>query len=260
MTIYQPLDLLPIGGVFVLTAVLLFLSAEAGYVFGRRRRGRWPDRTESGVGSMVGASLALLGFLLAFTTGVALNIFNERLRLVVSEANAIGTTYLRAAYLDEPISTESRRLLREYVDLRLAALDRAQRAAAVARSEQIHSELWSLAVEVARESPTPTTALYVSALNEVIDLHAVRLNMELGIRVPPVIVLGLYLVAMFTMVLIGIHGSYAEKRNLLALAVMIVILSVVFLLVVELDRSHQGLVRIPQDALIDLQRQMQAGP
>ncbi len=260
MAMFQPLDLLPIGGVFVLTAGLLFLFAEAGYLFGKRMRGRWPDRTESGVGSMVGASLALLGFLLAFVTGVALNIFNERLHLVVSEANAIGTTYLRGAYLDEPISTESRQLLREYVDLRLAALDRAQRTAAVARSERIHSELWSLAVEFARESPTPTTALYISALNELIDLHAKRLNMELGIRVPPVIVFGLYLVAMFTMVLIGIHGSYAEKRNLLALAVMIVILSVVFLLVVELDRSHQGLIRIPQNALLDLQRQMQAGP
>jgi len=260
MAMYQPLDLLPTWGVFILTAVLLFLSAEAGYLLGRRMRYRWPDRTESGVGSMVGASLALLGFLLAFITGVALNIFNGRLQLVVSEANAIGTTYLRAAYLDEPISTESRRLLREYVDLRLAALDGAQRAEAIARSTQIHDELWSLAVEVARETPTPTAALYISALNELIDLHTERVNMELGIRVPPVIVLGLYLVAMFTMVLIGIHGSYSEKRNLLALVVMIIILSVVFLLVVELDRSHQGLLRIPQDALIDLQRQMQAGP
>jgi hypothetical protein len=260
MLISQPLDLFPIGWVLVLTSVVLFLSAEAGYLLGKRLRKRWPDRSESGVGAMVGASLALLGFLLAFITSVAVNIFNERLQLVVAEANAIGTTYLRAGYIGEPMSTESRQLLREYVDMRLAGVDRNRLDAVVTRSEQIHDELWSRAEVVARETPSPTIALYIASLNEVIDLHTERLNIELGIRVPPVIVFGLYLVAVFTMMLIGIHGSYSEKRNLLALVVMIVILSVVFLLVVELDRSHQGLIKIPQKALLDLQRHIQAGP
>ena len=72
---------------------------------------------------MLGAALALLGFLLAFVTSIAIGNFNQRRHLVVLEANAIRTTYLRAGYLTEPYGTQSRELLREYVSLRLEALD-----------------------------------------------------------------------------------------------------------------------------------------
>lgn len=256
----QPLDLLPIWGVYVFTVGVLLLSLEGGYRLGNFSQQRWPDRSESGVGTMVGASLAFLGFLLAFITGIAVNIFNGRLQLVIKEANAISTTYLRAGYLEEPYSIESRQLLREYVDMRLAAVDRNRREAAIARSEEIHQELWSLAEIVAKNSPTPTTSIYISALNEVIDLHTERINMELGIRVPPTILLGVYLVAMLTMLLIGVHGSYSGKRNFLALVTMVLILSMVFLVIVDLDRSQQGLLRVSQKALIDLQRQIHLGP
>ena len=57
---------------------------------------------------VVGAALALLGFLLAFVTGIALDNFNQRRQLVVLEADVIGTTYLRAGYLPAPYSGDSR--------------------------------------------------------------------------------------------------------------------------------------------------------
>ena len=257
---YQPLDSLPIFGVFILTIILLVIAIEAGFRLGKQVQKRWPDHSAEGVGVMVGASLALLGFFLAFTTGIAVNIFNQRIQLVISEANAIGTTYLRAGYLDEPYSSESRQLLREYVDVRLSALERPKLAAAIARSEDIHHELWSRAEIIAKANPTPTIALYIASLNEVIDLHTERLNMELKIRVPATIMGGLYLVAVFTMVLIGVQSCYSDKRNYLALIVLIIILSLVFVLIVDLDRSQQGTLTIPNKALIDLQRQIRAAP
>jgi hypothetical protein len=151
-------------------------------------------------------------------------------------------------------------LLVEYVDQRLAALDRSQLDDAIARSEQIHTELWRDAETLARTDPTPVTALYISSLNEVIDLHAERVNLELGFRVPPSLVQGVFLVAVLTMLLLGVHASYAEKRNLLVLVIMILILATVLVIIIDLDRSQQGLLRIPQDALIDLQRQFQSNP
>ena len=96
--------------------------------------------------------------------------------------------------------------------------------------------LWRRAEIVARESPLPTISIYISALNEVIDLHSERVNLELGVRLPPTTVLGLYLVGILTMVLIGLHNSYEGQRNLVALVAMILILSMVFLLIVDLDR------------------------
>ena len=75
---FQPLDLLPIWGVYLLTVVVLLLAFEAGYQSGVAILKRRPDQAESGVGTMVGASLAFLGFMLAFIIGIAVNIFNER--------------------------------------------------------------------------------------------------------------------------------------------------------------------------------------
>ncbi len=260
MSSYQPLDLLPIWGVFIFTIILLLLTDQAGYQLGRLLRNHWPDRSESSVGAMVGASLAFLGFLLAFITGVAVNIFIERRQLVIQEANAIGTVYLRAGYLDEPYSTKSRKLLREYVDARLVAFSSGEKQAALTRSEQIQTELWSQAETVARNSPTPTISLYITSLNEVIDLGTERLNAELGIRVPPIILLGIYLVATLTMLLIGIQSSYAGSLNYIALVIMIIILAIVILIIVDLDRSRQGLIQVPQKALLDLQQQLQNIP
>jgi hypothetical protein len=209
---------------------------------------------------MVGAALALLGFLLAFVTSIAIGVFNDRRQLVISEANAIGTTYLRAGLLSEPVALESRQLLREYVEMRLAALDRSQLDRAISRSEEIHDELWIRAEAEGKANPVPTVALYIASLNEVIDLHSLRINAELGFRVPPTIVWGLYIVAVLTMALVGLHSCYSEKRNLISQVIMILILSVAFMLIIDLDRSQQGLLRIPQKALMDLQQTLNRGP
>jgi positive regulator of sigma E activity len=100
--------------------------------------------------------------------------------------------------------------------------------------------------------------LYISALNEVIDRHAERVTVGLAIRVPPTVLLGVYVVALFAMFLVGVQTGYGERRNYLALVVLVLILSVVFLLIVDLDRSQEGLLRVNQQAMIDLQRQLNA--
>jgi len=256
----QPLDHLPIWGVYLLTVFVLYISIEAGFRFGFSTQKRRPDHAESGVGVMVGASMAFLGFLLAFIVGIAINIYNERRALVVEEANTIGTTYLRADYLEEPLSTESPQLLREYVDMRLAALDRNKLTGSIARSEEIHQELWNQAVTLAKNNPTPTTALYLSSLNELIDIHSKRVNAQLEVRVPPAILLGLYLVALLSMVLIGINDSYSGNRSFIALFVMVLILSLVFMLITDLERSSQGFMQVSQQPLIDLQQQLRLKP
>ena len=252
----QQLDRLPMWAIYVLTVIFLFLAAEAGFRLGKSVQKRWPDQAQAGVGTVVGAALALLGFLLAFVTSIAIGNFNQRRQLVVSEANAIGTTYLRAGYLADPYGVETRKLLREYVNLRIKALDPAATKSAIARSEQIHDELWLMAEEIAKENNASTISLYLSSLNEVIDLHTERISAELGFRVPPIMVLGLYVVAAMTMILIGVYDSYREKHNLIALIMMVLIVSVVFWVIIDTDRSNVGLFQIPQEALIDLQQRL----
>jgi hypothetical protein len=260
LNISQLFDQLPIEFIYILTVLVLLLALEGGYRLGGYFQKRWPDQSASDVNTMVGASLAFLGFLLAFIIGMAVSLFNERLHLVIDEANDIGTTYLRAGYLEEPISSESRKLLREYVDQRLALIDPAQMDQAVARSEQIQTELWKWAEVLAKEYPNPVTSLYIAALNEMIDIHTERLVIRFYVRIPQSVMIGVYIVAVLTMILIGVQGSYTGRRNYLALFLMVLILSMVFLIIIDLDRPNQGLIRIPQNALIDLQRQIRSQP
>jgi hypothetical protein len=116
---------------------------------------------ETPVGAIIAAILGLLAFLLAFTFGMAASRFDTRRELVLDEANAIGTTYLRAALLPEPHRTEIRSLLRDYVDLRLQAAQPEMTVPALAGSEELQGRLWAQAVIVGEKNPTPITGLFI---------------------------------------------------------------------------------------------------
>src|SRR5476651_1818526 len=142
MPIFGPMDYLPLWGLFAATVFLVGLSIEAGYRLGQYRRRSSEEEKEAPVGAIVGATLGLLGFILAFTFGMAASRFDARRQIVVEEANAIGTTYLRAGLLPDGRAVKVRKLLTEYVDARLEAvqsgdIDKAQR-----RSDELHGELW----------------------------------------------------------------------------------------------------------------------
>ena len=254
----HPIDNLPIWGIYLLTITILFVCIQIGYRLGLYIQKRWHDHSKEAVSMMVAASLAFLGFLLALVSSIAMDIFHNRLLLVIKEANVIGTTYLRTDFLEEPYASESRNLLSEYVDSRVSNLDLAHIDIAINHAEKIQNELWQRATNYAKNNPSPITGLYISSLNDLIDVNIERINTELSIRVPPAFMQGLYLVAMMTMLMIGLHNSYSEKQNYLSHLLLVLILSIVFLVIFDLDRSHQGLLRVPQKALLDLQLSLQA--
>ena len=141
----QPLDLLPIWAVYLLTVLLGLLVIEAGQFAGRywAKRAKAHQRQIANIDTLVGATLSLLAFLLVFMIGIASTRFDTRRHLVIAEANAIGTTYLRAGFLDEPYRTGVRNLLRDYVAVRLeAAADSSKLSEMRARAETIQTELW----------------------------------------------------------------------------------------------------------------------
>jgi hypothetical protein len=253
----QFLDMLPLWGVLLVTVLIFLLAIEVGYRLGKLWQRRTHAEKKGPLDVITGGTLALLVFLLAFVTSMAVSRFDVRRGLVVDEANAIGTTYLRAGYLDEPYRTDSRNLSREYVDSRLDGLNPAKLAGALARSEQIHNELWSQAEAVARNSPqSPVVAIYIQSLNEVIDLHTKRVTAGLHSRVPEGVWFDVYDLAILAMVLVGMRSSYGERRNWLGLLALVLVVSAVLLPIVDLDRPQEGLLRVSQQALLGLQRQL----
>ena len=249
---HEPLDMLPLWALFAITIVLVLLAVEAGFWLGKWRQRRAEHEKETPVGAIVGAILGLLAFMLAFTFGMAASRFETRRELVLEEANAIGTTYLRAALLPEPHRTEIRTMLREYVDLRLEAVQPETIMAALARSEELQGRLWEQAVSVAEKSPTPITGLFIQSLNDVIDLHAKRVTMGARNRIPFTIWAALYFTAIFTMAGVGYYSGLTCTTRTLATLALVLTFSGILWLIADLDRPQQGLLRVSQQAMIDL--------
>ena len=252
-----PLDLLPIWGVFLATVAVVLLAVEGGFRLGQYRRRRSEQEDRPPVGEMVAATLALLAFMLAFTFGLAASRFDVRRGLVIDEANAIGTTYLRAGLLPEPHRSDVRSLLREYVDVRLEAVQPGKLSRSIGRSEELHARLWAHAVAVGEKNPgSIVVGLFIASLNEVIDLHAKRLALGVRNRIPGTIWAALYFVAIIGTSVMGYHAGLAGSGRSLAILPLVLAFSVVITLIADLDRPQEGFLRVGQQPMIDLQRTM----
>lgn len=248
-----PLDILPIWAVFVATVAAVLLGIEGGFRLGRYRRRRSELEDKPPVGEMVAATLALLAFMLAFTFGLAASRFDVRRGLVIEEANAIGTTYLRAALLSEPHRTGVRTLLREYVDVRLEAVEPGRLKQSISRSEELHARLWAHAVEAGEKNPgSIVVGLFIGSLNELIDLHTKRLALGPRNRIPGVIWATLYFMAMIGTSVMGYHAGLAGSGRTLAILSLVLAFSAVMTLVADLDRPQEGLLRVSQQAMAGL--------
>ena len=252
------LDALPIWTVFPITVVIGALSVELGCRVARSRKRRHPNEAEAPAAPIVAATLGLLAFMLAFTFGIAAARFEERRQVVLSEANAISTAYLRGALLPEPMATDSRNLLREYVDVRLAAADPAKTDEAISKSEALHRRLWAQAVAATQKERSAISSLFAQSLNEVINLHERRLIAGLYSRVPGAIWLGLYSLFVLSMGVLGYHDGSAGTRRSLAVFGLIVAFATVLVLITDLDRPGQGMLRVSQQSMIDVRKSMAA--
>ena len=251
------LDPFPLWGLFLGTVIGVFLAVEVGFRLARYRRQRSEEEKEAPVGGMVGATLGLLAFMLAFTFSLAASRFDARREIVLDEANAIGTTYLRAATLPVPIAAEMRNLLREYVEARLQGAQAGQVAQAIAKSEELHGRLWAQAMAAVEKDRSPIASIFIQSLNEVIDLHAKRVMVGLRSRVPGAIWMGLYLLAVLSMMAMGYHEGLTSTKRSLAMVALVLAFSAVLILIVDLDRPGQGLLQVSQQAMIDLRNSMQ---
>ena len=193
--------LLPLG---LLMMASLFLVREGGYWIGRRssKEAAALEKQEKTVGTITGAMLALLGFMLAVSISMADSHFESRRKLVLDEANAIGTSHLRARLVGGRHGREIARLLVDYGQVRLdfyaAGEDRKRLETVYQRTAALQERIWSHAAAVARSAPTPVSALLVGSLNEVFDLSASR-RWALEVRVPPSVIQLLFAFALLAM-------------------------------------------------------------
>jgi hypothetical protein len=250
------LDALPLPAVFIVITILVLLSIDGGFRLGNYRRQRAEHEKDAPVGAMVGSTLGLLAFMLAFTFGMAASRFDARKSLVLEEANAIGTTYLRAAMLPEG-GDEVRGLLRQYVDERIAAVKSGDVVNALKQSEALQARLWAQATAAGKQYPNSiVVGLFVEALNDVIDLHSKRVVAGLRNRIPGTIWASLFVMTALSLGAMGYQSGLAGPTRSLAVIAVAIAFSAVIGLIVDLDRPQEGALTVSQQPLVDVRQSM----
>ena len=185
------------AGWALLSAVALFLGIllclDVGFRWGRRRVSRDSEDAHEGIGAIEAAVFALLGLLLGFSFAGATSRLDTRRQLIVEEANAIGTAYLRLDLLPAAEQPVLRRLFREYLESRLRVYDKIGDQDAIDREftlgAQIQMQIWQTGlIAASHETSREAVRLLVPALNEMIDVTTAR-AVALHTYLPPLILL-----------------------------------------------------------------------
>lgn len=252
----------------MLLALSLFLGMLVLLVVGRhigaRRFARDEEGARTGTGAIDAAVFALLGLLVAFTFSNAASKFDTRRDLIVEEANAIGTAYLRLDLVPEARRSALHEAFRRYVDARLtlyrvAAQDQQRLGEASARVNALQLEIWNQALAATQDPGAASGApmLLLPALNEMIDVTTTRtLATEMH---PPVVIFGLLaLLALVSALLAGYGMAGSRSPSWLHMIGFAAVMALAVYIIVDLEYPRLGVIRVDafDQALIDVRSSM----
>lgn len=238
-----PMLIPPILAASIIAA--LFIATEMGFRLGRRAVKNREAPGGGIVGAIQGATLGLLGLLLGFSFAGAAGRFMERQDLILTEANAIGTAYLRAELLDELHADALRSTLSEYVAHRIDAsrtLHHGLSAEAAAAIDVFHQRMWAAARDGASARPATIMAV-LPPVNDVIDLHSTRV--AAGNKHLPSLVL--WLLLMCSVLAVGVIGygcGLSGRRCLPITGSLAILIAATLWTTIDLDHPRMGLIRL----------------
>ena len=250
----------------VSTALALFAGMlvllEVGRRVGLRRMREEGDGARGGVAAMDGAIFGLMGLLIAFTFSGAASRFEARRALVVEEANAIGTAWLRIDLLPADAQPDMRQRFRDYLDSRLETYrsvgDMEVVRANLAHSSDLQRGIWTTAVGALGEPPLPqATMLLLPALNQMIDITTTR-TMAAEFHQPTVIFAVLVALALLASLLAGYGMAGARRQRWIHMIGFAAVTAAAIYVIFDLEYPRRGLIRVDEadHVLIDLRASM----
>jgi hypothetical protein len=252
-----------ICAIVALTCVLLVLL-EVGRRLGKGRE------DAAGLNTVSAAIFGLMGLLVAFTFSGAALRFDERRHLIVDEANAINTAYLRIDLLPKAYQPPVRDDFRAYVDERLdiyrefaadyRSLRKRRKAAqeAEGRATVLQKKIWNECLAAPPQTPDPTSRLLLfQALNAMFDIATTR-TAATEMHPPRAIYFTLVMLVIAATLLAGHEMAATEKRNWTHKLVYSIILALAMYVIADLEYPRLGLIRVnaSDHVLADLRRSM----
>ena len=223
------------------------LAVEAGYRFHALSHAAKSEGDEGGAGYIVSAALALLGLLIGFTFSMSSERYETRRHLVVDEANAISTTWLREQLLDEGSRGDLAPLMRDYVQTRQAfAFSWSGRALAAneARTQALQQQIWTRTAAALREpAAAPLTTSLLQTTNDMFDLAATR-RAARDAKVPAAVLWALIVCAATGALIMGYGLAAGGRRHLVASSGLFALIALSITLIVDLDQPRQGSIQV----------------
>jgi hypothetical protein len=198
------------------------------------------------------STAALIAFLVGFAFSGAASRFIERLDIIVKEANALGTAYLRAETIAEPERSALKAALKEYTADRvqlLSGTNRDQIETLLAKVSDLHERMWRSAIK-GTQGNAPLMAVVLPPINEVIDLHSTHLAMARR-HLPLPIMAALLGTAAIGVGLLGFGNGRVGRRFSLLDSVYGAVLAVALWMTIDLDYPGIGVIRVNNRSVVD---------
>ena len=243
---------------FLIPFIAVLVPILLGQRYGIYRKKKSEDVPHGPVGAVVGAAFGLLAFMLAITFQIAANRFDARKELLIEEVTGIRTTYLRAGLIPEPYRYNTKKLMVEYVDLRVdLANDISKLNISLKRSQEILDTLWKYTEALAEQDRSSEAyALYTTSVNDIVDAYNQRVTIGLQYRIPGAILVVLFIISFFSMFVLGYQFGISGKGNFWLILLLSFIFAIVMFLISALDQPEKGLAGINQKPMLTLQQQL----
>lgn len=260
------MDKIPLILVFagILLAQIVFI--EVGFRMGTVRQGKPNKAQMAQVRAIMGASLGLLAFMLAFSFNTTQQHYEERVRAYLLEVSAIDSAFRGADLIKKDEREQAKKLLAEFAKLRVqtkeftVAKDMEMVVELIRQSERMHDQLWAIAERsMEGEGDGEDTGLFAQAVLNMIDAHDSRLQIIFFNRVPPIIWLTLLGMAILSMAVTGYQAGLTGTRSSFATWTLAATFAFVMILIADLDRPTMSLFKENQQMMIELQNRMEGG-
>jgi hypothetical protein len=222
----------------------LWLALESGRAMAS------PQRVQGVHGGAVDAAIfALLGLLIAFTFSGAATRFEQRRDLIVQEANAIGTAFLRVDLAPPATQPALRDAFRDYMQSRVQAYavvaDPHAFQAALGKSAALQQRIWQLAIDAGRraDAAPATNMLLLPAINDMIDITTIR-TMAAQKHSPVAIYMMLFVLTLVGAVLAGFSMGAGSRRSWLHMLSFAVTMTLTIYVIIDMEYPRLGLIKV----------------
>ena len=255
-------DQIPIwvGGLIFLCVLLGAL--EVGYRIGLGQRDKWKDAEDGGGNLVLTSILALLGLILAFTFAAGVSHYNERKLAVISEANALGTAFLRADMVADPGRTELKNALLNYARTRAVKIGTffspEEFRELAEQSSQALAKLWPVVQQILQqETPPPLKASLVASVNEVIDYHTIRMAAVFD-KLPPIVLVLMVFITSASLAVAGFNSGISGRMSRWRMTTLALVLAGVATVIQDFDRPLAGFIHVSHESIFSTIAEIEA--